>query len=93
MSAINVHFEGTPGPEPVKYLGVFDDAGNPLSSEEWRQVDGSRWILRVVCTQDHDTNYWDETLIQYVLRIWRAQAPGLSSSHKIRNIMQSVRLR
>lgn len=92
MPAINIHFEGVPGPEPVKYLGVFDDAGNPLNIEEWREIASGTWTLRVVCEAiDSEIAHWNEGIIALALRIWRTQAPGYSLSTKISNVLQSIR--
>jgi hypothetical protein len=89
MMTVNVHFKGIPGDGPVEYLGVFDDAGQPMNNEEWREIEPGKWVLRLVCQDDHP--YWDETKFSRAMRIWRTQAPGLPFSVKIRNVMQSTR--
>ncbi len=91
MSAINIHFEGVPGVEPVKYLGVFTDEGDPLNREEWREIEDGKWCLRVVCENIDGDPFWNESIYALFMRLWRTQAPGLSLTNKIRNVLQSIR--
>lgn len=91
MPAINVHFEGVPGPDPIKYLGVFDDNGQPLNIEEWREIKPGVWSLRVVCEAMENGEEWNETLFALAMRVWRSQSPGYSLTTKIRNVLQSIR--
>jgi hypothetical protein len=91
MVAINIYFEGIPGPDPVKYLGVFDDLGMPLNSEEWREIEPNKWCLRIVSEPtDLPRDFYEGAMAQFI-RLWRTQSPGFGWYNKLRNVRQSIR--
>ena len=48
-SAINVIFDGPPGPESGRFIEVETDDGHSINAGEWtRRLDGL-WALRITC--------------------------------------------
>lgn len=45
--AINIIFDGPPGPESGRFIEVENDAGIGMRIGEWIQLEGGLWALRI----------------------------------------------
>ena len=46
-SAINIVFDGPPGPEAGRFVEVETDDGNGINIGRWHERDDGMWILRI----------------------------------------------
>ena len=46
-SAINIIFDGPPGPEAGRFVEVENDAGESISIGEWSEREDGFWSLRI----------------------------------------------
>jgi len=47
MGAINIVFDGAPGPESGRFVEVEDDAGVSIRIGEWIERRDGFWVLRI----------------------------------------------
>lgn len=47
MDAINIIFDGPPGPEAGRFVEVETDAGRSINVGEWRKRSDGLWALRI----------------------------------------------
>lgn len=47
MTAINIVFDGPPGPESGRFVEVEDDKGHGLSVGQWYERPDGLWALRI----------------------------------------------
>ena len=45
--AINIIFDGPPGPESGRFVEVEDDDGKSITIGEWIERDDGYWVLRI----------------------------------------------
>ena len=48
MDAINIIFDGPPGPEAGRFVEVETDAGRSINVGEWKKRSDGLWALRIV---------------------------------------------
>jgi len=47
MAAINIIFDGPPGPEAGRFVEVELDNGQSINAGEWRERPDGMWVLRI----------------------------------------------
>ncbi len=47
MKAINIIFDGPPGPESGQFVEVETDDGKSINCGEWIELDDGLWSLRI----------------------------------------------
>lgn len=50
--AINIIFDGPPGPEAGRFIEVETDDGKSVNAGEWIERDDGTWALRIRCLPD-----------------------------------------
>jgi len=45
--AVNIIFDGPPGPEGGRFVEVENDDGKSINYGEWRELEGGCWALRI----------------------------------------------
>jgi len=52
MKAINIIFDGPPGPEPGRFVEVETDDGKSINAGEWIEREDGLWSLRITSLPD-----------------------------------------